>query len=235
MRIQCVWEHNGDDSLLYATDFVGAYTRGENKEIAAGKMRGEIAAYLRWRGMIAPEEIEIELIQEKKSELDICDADSDVLFMNETVPLTQEEYNALKALTLKSAVDFQLLYDSIPDKNMSVLPARNTFYGSVPRTAAQMYIHTKNVNAYYFGEIDIDADNEGSIVECRERGFTELEKKPYYLMSAAIDGSYGELWSTRKVLRRFLWHDRIHAKAMYRMAVKTFGKENIPNIFWFNL
>ncbi len=26
------------------------------------------------------------------------------------------------------------------------------------------------------------------------------------------------------VLRRFIRHDRIHAKAMYRMAVKTFGE-----------
>ena len=27
MTIHCVWEHNGSDSLLYAVDFVGAYTR----------------------------------------------------------------------------------------------------------------------------------------------------------------------------------------------------------------
>lgn len=28
----------------------------------------------------------------------------------------------------------------------------------------------------------------------------------------------------KSVLRRFIRHDRIHAKAMYRMAVKTFGE-----------
>ena len=46
-------------------------------------------------------------------------------------------------------------------------------------------------------------------------------------------GSYGEEWSLQKVLRRFIWHDRIHAKAMYRMAVKTFGKAAVPNVFCF--
>jgi hypothetical protein len=35
-----------------------------------------------------------------------------------------------------------------------------------------------------------------------------------------------------KQLRRFIWHDRIHAKAMYRMVIRTFG-ENIPNVFRF--
>ena len=46
-------------------------------------------------------------------------------------------------------------------------------------------------------------------------------------------GSYGEDWSLRKVLRRFIWHDRIHAKAMYRMATKVFGAESIVNPFYF--
>ena len=30
----------------------------------------------------------------------------------------------------------------------------------------------------------------------------------------------GELWTETKVLRRFLWHDRIHAKALYRHGLK---------------
>jgi hypothetical protein len=37
------------------------------------------------------------------------------------------------------------------------------------------------------------------------------------------------------MMRRFLWHDRIHAKAMYKMAVKTFGPENIDNPFKFSI
>lgn len=42
-----------------------------------------------------------------------------------------------------------------------MLPARKTFYGAVPRTAEEMYVHTKNVNAYYFGEIGVEAGNDG--------------------------------------------------------------------------
>lgn len=234
MKVNCIWEHNGDDSLLYAADFAGAYTRGENKIVALSKMNREICSYFRWQGKIPPQELEIEISQEKSSGLKIADADSDVLFEEEGKPLSADEYVHLKQLALKSAMDFQKLYDSIPDKNASALPERSTFYGAVPRTAEQIYTHTQSVNAYYFAEINVDVDNEGTITECRQRGFELLEQQPDFLKNAVIDGSYGEQWSLRKVLRRFIWHDRIHAKAMYRMAMKTFGKENIPNVFWFD-
>lgn len=82
------------------------------------------------------------------------DADSDVLFQSEENALTMEEYTRLKTLALKSAIDFQKLYDSVPDKQKSNLANRKTFYGQVPRTAEEMYLHTKNVNSYYFNEIE---------------------------------------------------------------------------------
>ena len=233
MKNKCVWEHNGNDTLLYAVDYIGAYTRGENLEIAKSKMSGEIASYLRWLSEDVSDNIEVMTIQEKASSLAIKDADSDVLFESEKAPLTAEEYKKLKALALKSAKDFLALYESIPDKSATAITERKTFYGQVPRTADEMYEHTKNVNEYYFGEIEVDADNSGSIYECRKRGFEVLEAKPDFLQNPVIEGSYGENWSLRKVLRRFIWHDRIHAKAMYRMALKVFGTTKIKNPFCF--
>ena len=235
MIINCVWEHNGRDTLLYATNFVGAYTRGESLEIAKAKMPQEIASYCSWLGMEAEGKAEIVIVGEKRSELTIRDADSDVLFESEKAPLTAEEYRTLKELAMKSAGDFLALYESIPDKNAAAIPERETFYGKVPRTAHEMYEHTKNVNAYYFSEIGVEADNAGTICACRERGFEALEAKPDFLQNAVTMGSYGEDWSLRKVLRRFIWHDRIHAKAMYRMAVNIFGAENVENPFCFVL
>ena len=59
MTINCVWEHNGNDTLLYAVDYVGAYTRGENLDIAKAKMPAEISSYLKWCGGNAVEHYEI--------------------------------------------------------------------------------------------------------------------------------------------------------------------------------
>ena len=233
MTINCVWEHNGRDTLLYAVDFGGAYTRGETLEAAVRKMQAEICSYLKWCGKKAVTSMDIVIIEEKVSELAICDADSDVLFESEKAPLTAEEYIKLKALALKSAQDFLALYDSVPDKNATAAPERKTFYGQVPRTANEMYEHTKNVNTYYFAEIAVEADRDGNIYECRKRGFEALESNPDFLQNTVRKGSYGEDWSLRKVLRRFIWHDRIHARAMYRMAIKVFGAESIVNPFYF--
>ena len=233
MTVNCIWEHNGNDTLLYATDYIGAYTRGESLEIAKAKMPQEIVAYLKWLGGDTSDNIEVVIVEEKDSDLAIKDADSDVLFESEKAPLTSDEYEKLKALALKSAKDFLALYESIPDKSATAMAERKTFYGNVPRSADEMYTHTKNTNEYYFAEIEVDADNNGNIYECRKRGFEILETKPDYLNNSVVEGSYGEDWSLRKVLRRFIWHDRIHAKAMHRMAVKVFGAENVSNPFCF--
>ena len=233
MIIDCVWEHNGDDSILYASNYVGAFTRGASKEEAILKMPDEIRRFQLWRGEKPFDDYDIEIIQEKESQLQIKDADSDVLFSTEERPLTSEEYQYLKSLALKSAKDFYALYNSFPDKNTSALPYRKTFYGSVPRTAEEMYQHAKNVNEYYFSEIGVRADNDGTIVSCRERGFEVLESIENYLSFEAVIGSYDEKWSLRKVMSRFIWHDRIHAKAMYRMGILTFGADAIPDIFGF--
>ncbi len=235
MKIRCVWEHNGEDSIVYSDNYIGAFTRGRTKDIALGKMVDEVRSYLLWRNGSMLESLETEIVQEKTSELNIADADSDVLFEAEKGILSLVEYEELKALALRSAEDFLTLYESIPDKNMSCLPKRQTFYGQAPRTAFEMYEHTKSVNEYYFGEIGVDVYNEGTILSCRMKGFELLETQPDFLNNEVIEGSYGEEWSLRKVLRRFIWHDRIHAKAMYRMAVKTFGVDVIPNIFHFNI
>ena len=153
MKIQCVWEHNDDDSILYSANFVGAFTRGKSKDEAVRKMPSEILSYLAWKGDAPPDALEPEIVQEKASALTVSDADSDVLFNGEKAPLTAAEYEALKSLAMKSARDFLALYRSIPDKDKSTLPPRATFYGEIPRTAREMYKHTKNVNCYTWNNV----------------------------------------------------------------------------------
>ena len=232
-KVGCVWEHNGEDSLLYAVEFPGAFARGATREAALQKMEREVRSFLRWCGSPTDEPLTFEIVQEAASGLDICDADSDVLFVSETGPLSQETYRERKALALRSARDFQALYDAVPEKDVSGAPPRRTFYGPVPRTASEMYAHVLHVNAYYFGEIGVDADNDGTILDCRLRGFAALEALPGYLENRICHGSYGEDWTLSKLLRRFVWHDRIHAKALWRMAVRTFGASAVPDVFGF--
>ncbi len=235
LTVSCVWEHNGNDTLLHAAELPGAYGRGASIEEAKHKLKNDVKSYLLWLECDTPREIDVDIVQDYPCDLAVFDADSDVIFYNEKAPLTEKEYFELKALALKSARDFYELYKSIPNKEGRISPERKTFYGTVPRTASEMYEHTKNVNEYYFAEVGVVADNGGEIFECRSRGFKVLEAKPDFLKNEIFEGSYGELWSLRKMLRRFVWHDRIHAKAMYRLGFRLYGKDNVKNIFRFNL
>ena len=104
MAIRCIWEHNGLDSLLYAADYPGAFTRGASLEEALLKMPAEIQRYSRWLEMPVSPTADCLVIQEKSSSLMIRDADSDVLFDTELEPLTLEEYTQLKTIALKYRV-----------------------------------------------------------------------------------------------------------------------------------
>ena len=221
--VRCHWEHRGEDTILWAVDYPGAFARGAGLQEALAKLPGDLRDWAQWTGGAAPEFCDVQLLGETVSGLDVRDADSDVLMEAEKAPLEWDEYERLRDMALRSAERFLALYRSVPDPDRSENPVRRTFYGAVPRTAREMYEHTKNVNAYYFGEIGVEADNEGDIVSCRRRGFELLEKQPDFLKNPIFEGSWDEDWTLRKLLRRFIWHDRLHARAMVRMMERTFA------------
>ena len=222
MKRSCVWEHNGADTILWAVEHPGAFARGAGLEEAKAKLEKDLHDWADWTGQPVPESVEVEIVGDIACSLNVRDADSDVLLEAEKMPLDREEYELLRDMALRSAERFLRLYESVPDKDRSNNPVRQTFYGPVPRTAREMYEHTKNVNAYYFGEIGVEADNEGDIVDCRRRGFEMLEKQPDFLENRVFEGSWDECWTLRKLLRRFIWHDRLHGRAMVRMVRRTF-------------
>ena len=88
MTIDCIWEHNGPDSLLHLAGHPGAYTRGASLEEALAKVPAELAAWHRWLGLDAPTDCAAEIVQEHAADLQVRDADSDVLFDSEAGPLT---------------------------------------------------------------------------------------------------------------------------------------------------
>ncbi|MDD6644429.1 MAG: hypothetical protein PUF80_09440 [Firmicutes bacterium] len=234
MKIKAVCEYNDQGYLIYAANYVGAYVRGATENEALSKFSGEVRSYLRWCGVCEPpkEDAEVEIVQRKESDLQICDADSDILFDAERTPLSEAEYARLKLLVLKSARDFRKLYASIPNPDISGRAPRRTFYGAVPRTPREMYEHTNSVTSYYTGAFGLETENVADIYANRMQALAELETLPDFLSEKVYIAPDGESWTMRKVLRRFIWHDRIHAKAMWRTAVALWGSE-IKNPFYF--
>lgn len=230
--LRLIREYNGGGNLLWAADYPGAFSRGSTLEEALAKLPAEVTAYCRWSGLAPPGEAGCVLCQTERAadSLQICEADTEILFHGEALPLSETEYRALRRLVLKSAEDFQWVFEAVPDKDRPAIPARTTFYGETPRTAREMYAHTNGVTGYYIRQLGASAVEEASIVTARRLALDALEALPNLLKSEPLPGDFGELWSARKVLRRFLWHDRIHVKAMIRMACTLWGA--LPNPFF---
>lgn len=109
ITIDAVVEYNDLGFLMQSTNFIGAYSRGETIGQALDKFPQDVARYVMWllgTQLSTNEAYEVNVVQKKRSGLQIYDADSDILFDMEKSPLDINEYSTLISLALKSAADF---------------------------------------------------------------------------------------------------------------------------------
>lgn len=231
--IRAIVEYNAYGYLVYAEQYPGAYGRGATQQEALTKLVQDVKRYCLWCHLPQPEE-DVIIVEEQKSACAIEDADTELLFHSEKAPLNRADYECLKQRVIHSAIDFQALYTSIPKKLFSDIPNRKTFYGMVCRTPREMYQHTNDVTAYYMGELQVSWTAINTIAENRIAAFAALEKQADFLQATIYIGNHQEQWTLKKVMRRFLWHDAIHAKAMYRLGIRTWGTRAIADPFLFH-
>lgn len=86
-----------------------------------------------------------------------------------------------------------------------------------------MYDHTNSTTAYYMAAFGIPFENMPDLYANRLQALAEIEEREELLTGKICTAPDGERWTLRKLLRRFLWHDRIHARAMWRMAAPLWG------------
>ena len=91
MPIQAIAEYNDKGFLIYADGFSGAFTRGKDKSEALEKLPKEVEIYCRWAGKPYPGNIAVDVIQEEYRDISIEDADSEVIFNSERLPLSGKD------------------------------------------------------------------------------------------------------------------------------------------------
>lgn len=235
-KVRLAVEQSPNGTMIHLIDMPGAFTRGESLDIAVNKVIGEAQMYERWTGEFRNQtNYQLETVQVENTNAQICDGDTEILTIKDTA--SDSAYmQTLKQLAIKSAQDFQILYDSVPNKEFNdITKNRATFYGKVPSNAKEILVHVDEVAGYYLSRIDIGfTEDKNDLVFNRCKGIEVIEKSDKYLSNQILYKDK-EYWTTAKVLRRFIWHDRIHARALYRFAVKTWGDVKIANAFNFLL
>lgn len=237
-HIEVIAEYNENGAMLWADSYPGAFSRGETVSKALEKFPKALSEYARWaHGASLPNLAESDFVvtHAYQTALKVEDADSDVLFPSERLPMDMTEYTQKKQLCIRSAQDFEKLVASIPQKDRALRKSRRTFYGKIPCSAREMAEHTNRTLEYYADAVGVPFENEGGLLENRKRLFRALESTPDFLSPKVYTASDGELWTRRKLMRRILWHDRIHARALYRLAVTFWSRDRIENPFFFSL
>lgn len=235
-HIEVIAEYNEKGAMLWADFYPGAYSRGETVARALEKFPKALSEYAVWaHGVPMPHLAESDFVvtHAYQTDLRVDDADSDVLFPSERLPMDMTEYTQKKQLCIRSAQDFEKLVASIPQKDRALRKSRRTFYGRIPCSAREMAEHTNNALEYYADAFGIAFETEGDFPEDRKRFFRAIESMPDFLAPKVFTARDGELWTLKKLLRRVLWHDRIHAHALYRLAITFWQKDRIANPFCF--
>lgn len=234
--ISAVSEFNDLGILIQFPDYPGAYARGVNEAEALAKTTAELTSYALWAGIEPPaaQGVTVTARVRASGDLRIDDADSEILLDADNLRLPRGDFTRWQELALRSACCVQRLYDNISDKNWAQPDKqKKTFYGKTPSTAREMYSHIEQVCEYYLSRLSIYGSfNSGNLIDNRRICAELLDKN--YSVPFRIYHADGEYWTETKVLRRFLWHDRIHAKAMFRHALKSgMRAEEIDNAFGF--
>jgi uncharacterized glyoxalase superfamily protein PhnB len=215
--MEIVYETNGKGVLGWIVELPGAYIRGKTIDEAKDKINNEIIEYKKWLDL----PYTMEYITEEtiiQSKLAIEDADSNILLDYDIDDYeTPEGLKSDCKLVLISANKVNEIYRRCNYKNaIDKTKIRKTFYGDVYSTIEKQYIHIINVQRYYLNNICTDTETGMEIIDGRIKTIEKINEK-YIESRNKIYKTPEENWTIRKVIRRLIWHDRIHAKAIKRM------------------
>nr|WP_253710276.1 hypothetical protein [Treponema sp. OMZ 799] len=218
-----IYETNGLGFLGWVIDLPGAYIRGKTLEEAGGKVSKEITLYNEWLNLET--DIDMQINEEiKKSDLCIQDADSDIIFDSELLDFDKkEDFIFWCDKVLISGKKTEEIYKKMKRKSLiDITMKRKTFYGDVYCTINDQYRHIVKVQNYYLNQIgtEMNIDDE---LRLNRIEFIEKLKEKYLKDGNKLYRNESEDWTVKKVIRRTIWHDRIHIRAIERMEKRLSG------------
>lgn len=212
-----ILETNGKGFMGWIAELPGAFVRGATQEEVRGKVSGELAAYAKWLEI----EVDGQCVLEEQTVATTAaveDGDTSILLDADSEPYANaDDLDHDCELMDLSAWKVQQIYDRCTNRDV-VAPSkdRTTFYGPVHNTIDSQYSHIVNCQQYYLESIGIPFKVQGDLRRSRTRVVDTIRQR-YCAQGNALYSTSDEEWTIRKVIRRIIWHDRIHARAISRM------------------
>jgi hypothetical protein len=216
------FETNGKGYLGFIAELPGAFVRGRDKEEALSKVPREASSYLRWStGAADPTPYRVKVAEVRRSTVDVDDADSEILIEADKKPLNRHQLAELREVAMRSGASFVGLYSEARLKDWTD-PARvrKTFHGDNPKTVRETFDHVKEAHNFYLSRFKLSCDTRANFTEVRAAMLDRIEGLFERDGGSKVYEADGESWTIRKAIRRLVWHERIHGKAIVRMLEK---------------
>ena len=212
------FETNGKGYMGFIVELPGAFIRGITEQEAMTKVKKEVNLYLKWLGDEQKHDFRVQIVQTHRSSLSVEDADNEILLEADKDMMGEEEFRNLVDLVWCSGETFLKLYTHTKFKDwIDESRIRKTFYGQNPKTIKEIFEHVKHCQYYYLSRMEITEEPKGDFMSIRKFCLAKLETLYHKNNNSLKFEAANELWMLKKVLRRFIWHDRIHGKAMTRI------------------
>ena len=221
-RISVAVETNGRGFIGFIVQLPGAYVRGETEEEALSKVDSEAGSYAKWLGVEPRVHYETHVSQRHVCTLAVEDADSEILLDEDKSRMSDYAFKELSDLARYSGETFYALYRNAELENwVDERRIRKTFYGETPKTIREILEHVNGTQYYYLSRANLTLkERTGGFLQVRRNCLSILRDLFEEQQNDQLFRVDNEEWTLRKILRRFVWHDRIHGKAIVRIMQK---------------
>jgi hypothetical protein len=221
-RISVALETNGNGFIGFIVQLPGAFVRGKTEEEALSKVEREVRSYARWIDVESPDRYEVNVSQRHLCALTVEDADSEILLEEDKSPSTDDQFIELCGLVRYSGETFYSLFRKAELEDwVDESRIRKTFYGETPKTIREIFDHVNGTQYYYLSRAKPRAEQRiEDFLEARQNCLSALSELFSQQRNDQLFQVDNEEWTLMKILRRFIWHDRIHGKAIVRIMRK---------------
>ena len=207
----------------FIVELPGAYVRGKTEKEALSKVHTETTAYSRWTKQTVEPPTEVLVAQRHHCKLHVEDADCEIFLNADRGVVSKAEFSSLVNLANYSGETFARIYEVSELKDLvDTARIRMTFWGEAPKTIREIFEHVDRTQNYYISRTGLTLGEGASndFLERRLRCLERLEDLFGQTGNSTIFNLSNEEWTLRKILRRFIWHDRIHGKSIHRILHK---------------
>ena len=226
-KLSVALETNGKGFMGFIVELPGAFVRGPDEPSALSKVLAEAQSYLRWLHDSDKISIQPQVVQQHSCSLMVEDGDCEILLDSDKGFVGHSEWMQLMDLVKYSGQTFNTLFEHTQFKDwVDEARVRQTFYGANKKTIKEIFDHVKRTQYYYLsrtGQRAIEEEGE-SLPSSRDECLKALNKLFDKQSNSKVYTVDNEDWTLKKIMRRFIWHDRIHGKAIVRILDKQKGQ-----------